>query len=476
VQPFKVGPDYIDPAFHSRACGRPSRNLDAWLVPPPKLEALFLRHAPRDGGSPADPVTALSLIEGVMGLYDGAGRTAFAGTAHIAALLKAPVVLILNASGLALSAAAMLLGYASFRPRRAEGAPKLDDLRVGGVILNRVSGPGHYALLKDCLEEQTGLPCLGYLPKNAAPPLPERHLGLVPPEESRDLDDYFRQLADLADAFLDIPALLHLAGTAPTLDNCVKPEPPELVIQSLSPSIKTGSAKNPSSCLSRTGKQLPPLRIGLPRDAAFSFYYQDALDLLEAAGARLIPFSPLADARLPEDLDGLYLGGGFPEMFAPELAANAALRGELLAALRRGLPAYAECGGMLYLCAGLRCLDANKEPGDSWPMVGFFPQSAVMTPRLQPFGYVTVTAARDCLLGPKGTRWRAHEFHYARLEQEPKAPALLMEKPDGRRWTGGLCDGNVLAAFPHLHFCGCPQTAAAFLRCCADYRTERTTA
>jgi cobyrinic acid a,c-diamide synthase len=364
----------------------------------------------------------------------------------------------------------MLLGYASFRPKIAEGAPKLDDLRVGGVILNRVSGPGHYALLKDCLEEHSGLPCLGYLPKNVAPPLPERHLGLVPPEESRDLDDYFRQLADLADAFLDIPALLHLAGTAPTLEPAsdMAQEMTIDIAPELPPDLPQAVPRETSP---RAAIRLDaPLRIGLPRDAAFSFYYKDALELLEAAGARLIPFSPLADARLPEGLDGLYLGGGFPEMFAPELAANAALRGELLAALRRGLPAYAECGGMLYLCAGLRCLDADKEPGDSWPMVGFFPQSAVMTPRLQPFGYVTVTAARDCLLGPKGTQWRAHEFHYARLDEEPDAPALLMEKPDGRRWTSGLCDGNVLAAFPHLHLCGSPQAAAAFLRACAAFR------
>jgi cobyrinic acid a,c-diamide synthase len=545
VQPFKVGPDYIDPAFHTLACNRPSRNLDAWLIPPPDLTTLFLRHAPSDTGSPDDPVDALSVIEGVMGLFDGAGHSPLAGTAHLASLLKAPVALIINASGMALSAAALVSGYAAFRPGgcfQITGSGELEDLRVSGVILNRVSGPKHYALLKSCIEDNTGLPCLGYLPKNAAPPLPERHLGLVPPEERPGLDEFFQQLARMAEDYLDIPALLRLAGTAPTLTataiSAYSTEPEQKgpvdaagdCFQIADPASKAETCSQIADFASRTRKpslylrsmrrspliaprrvpglrpgtytrrrsgnrpgvysygarpeqngpvdavigQKPYLGVGVARDEAFSFYYQDALDLLEEQGARLLPFSPLRDTRLPDGLDGIYLGGGFPEMFAPRLATNQAFRAHLLEALRRGVPAYAECGGMLYLCASLRCLAEDRTPGQTWPMVGFFPQHAEMTPRLQHFGYVTATLLRDSPLGPKGSQFRAHEFHYARLTDEPESPALLVEKADGTNWTGGLCAGEVFAAFPHLHLCGCPDAARAFLRRCRAYREQRT--
>ena len=221
------------------------------------------------------------------------------------------------------------------------------------------------------------------------------------------------------------------------------------------------------------------MRVGVARDEAFSFYYQDNLDLLEQLGAELVPFSPLRDKRLPDSLDGLYLGGGFPEVFARELEANRELRAEIAGALDSGLPAYAECGGMLYLCSSLAIPARDGvSPPKEFAMAGFFPERAEMTARLQPFGYITVTLRRDSPLGPAGTRFRAHEFHYSRLlAPEPAgkdaSAVLTAEKPDGRSWTGGLCKNNALAMFPHLHFHSCPQAAASFVDQCGRYRKTK---
>jgi cobyrinic acid a,c-diamide synthase len=293
-------------------------------------------------------------------------------------------------------------------------------------------------------------------------------------------------LAEAARKFLDLPALLRLAQAAPPLPS--SPEPVSIP--------RKGNA-------SAAGQ---PLRIGIAQDAAFSFYYQDNLDLLEEWGATLVPFSPLADARLPTNLHGLYLGGGFPEVFAPTLARNASMRSAVASALKAGLPCYAECGGLVYLTQSIAVRPPSKDrtpetadpdrdppggpPPDVFPLVGFFPCRAVMTPRLQHFGYATVSLLHDTPLGPAGTAFRVHEFHYSRLEGETgkKAPlpsrsagrrrpdtmpdTLLFpvytaRKPGGATRTGGLARGNTLALYPHLHFHSCPETARFFLRTCA---------
>ena len=289
---------------------------------------------------------------------------------------------------------------------------------------------------------------------------------MIPANEVDGLAGHLDALADAAEQYLDITALIELARSAPPLP-CAS--------QSLQAAPKISS----SSPLFSSAAQSAHVRIGLAHDEAFSFYYQDNLDLLTELGADIVPFSPLRDEHLPNDLDGLYLGGGFPEMFARELEANRDLRAEIGAALESGLPAYAECGGMLYLCASLTvpARDGSSAP-QRFAMAGFFPEQAEMTARLQPFGYVTLTLREDCLIGPAGTRLRAHEFHYSRLlapdPPSAAAPAVFSAaKADGRTWDGGLSKNNVLAMFPHLHFHSCPEAAARFIERCRRYRRER---
>ncbi|MDL2279700.1 cobyrinate a,c-diamide synthase, partial [Desulfovibrio sp. OttesenSCG-928-G11] len=464
VRPFKSGPDYIDPGLHRAACGRVSHNLDPWLMPEKEVRDLFRRHAP-------DRASGLAVIEGAMGLFDGQGAGAFASSAHAACLIDSPLLLVINAQGMGLSAAALAGGFASFRPRQAPEAPSAPDLsalRVAGVILNRVSGTRHAALLRRVFAEHSSLPCLGCLPNNAVPPLPERHLGLTPATELPHLAKHIAILAGAIEEHIDLPALLALARSATALPD------------------NASEAQVPAS--------FAGLRLGLAMDAAFSFYYRDGLDLLEEMGAELVPFSPLADGALPPGLHGLLLGGGFPEMFAQELANNASMLNSLRAALEAGLPAYAECGGMLYLCASLKATGlpgSSGSPGspgaptagEERPMAAFFPQKARMTSALQPFGYVELDLRRDCLLGRAGQRIRAHEFHYSLLENPDggacgqgsgqgagHSPLYTALRPDGRSWSGGLTRKNCVAWYPHLHFRGHPEAARSFLMACDAFR------
>lgn len=417
VQPFKVGPDYIDPAFHSFVTGRQSRNLDSWLLPEDTLRALFRKNAPE-----ADE--GLSIIEGVMGLFDGHSRDPGGSSAHVAQILAAPAVLVINGASMSRSAAALVHGYDHFQP----------GFKLSGVIINQVSGRAHYDLLKDFVEQEAGVRCYGYLTKNKDLALESRHLGLVPSVEVEGLSNRLALLADAVEAELDVDGLLELAASAPEL--------------TASAPLATPSAG-------------PKVRIGLASDAAFNFYYQDGLDLLSELGAELVPFSPLNDRQLPPGLDGLYLGGGFPEVFAAELAANEGLRAEIREALENGLPAYAECGGLMYLGQRLTDLDGRRHS-----MVGFFPQETIMTKRLQNFGYVEVVFERDTVLGPAGTRIRAHEFHHSRLEGPEADYALDIRKSETRAWPGGLVKNRVLAGYPHLHFQANPALAANFVAEC----------
>ncbi|MDR3175189.1 MAG: cobyrinate a,c-diamide synthase [Desulfovibrio sp.] len=527
VQPFKAGPDYIDPTLHRAACGRPSYNLDAFLLPGRAIRGLFLRHAP--------PAPGLSIIEGVMGLYDGLGAGALASTAHIAALLKSPVILVVDAKGQALSAAALVLGFARFRPKKENGV-NLKSFNLAGVIFNRIAGAGQYALLRRAVEDNCGIPCLGYL-ANALPTLPQRHLGLVPAQEMPGLEADIRTLAALGGKTLDLDGLIEIARAAP--DFKAAPLRADAAAPCLwDPALrKTGEfaadpgesalrkagefAADPGESALRkaegpaTGKkqtrlsERPPVCLGIAQDAAFSFYYQDNFDYLRELGARIIFFSPLRDSSLPPDLDGVFLGGGFPEIFAPGLEDNRSFRSSLLRALEDGLPAYAECGGLLYLCKSLTPLPrpANTAPflltkeeegtpglrGSSAPdrvratedrayaMCGFFPHAAQMTPRLQTFGYARARLRAACPLGPAQRAFFAHEFHYSRIvapEGKPEGksdaalffPLMDMEKADGRAWSGGLWKKNTVAGYAHLYFRGCPEVAASFLAFCRALR------
>ena len=418
VYPFKIGPDYIDPAFHAHVVGVPSRNLDSWLLDASTLRGLFARNACEDG---------VALIEGVMGLFDGKGATHEGSTAHVAELLNAPVVLVLSALGLSRSAAAMVAGYASFHP----------GVSVRGVIVNRVKSERQYALIKQSIEGSLGIPCLGYLPEDASLVLRSRHLGLVPREEVPALDAIVKGLGNHAAKTIDLDGLLALAGAAPPLT------------EGLVPDLEVAL----------------PVRLGVARDEAFSFYYQDNFECLTRMGAEIVFFSPMRDAGLPENIHGLYLGGGFPEVFASSLAGNISMREAVFAAAGRGMPIYAECGGMAYVCASLR--DAQ---GREFPMAGVFPHRVAMTEKLHHFGYTDVTFLRHTILGPAGMQIRAHEFHYSHIVDQQIDTCLRMHKDGAASWTGGLAMENVLALYPHIHFYSNPAVARHFLGHCAAFK------
>ncbi len=420
VQPYKVGPDYIDPSYHNVATGRPSRNLDAWMLTQATVMELFARSS--EGAD-------IALVEGVMGLFDGlSGLDESGSTAQMAKLLQAPVLLVLDVSRMARSAAAMALGYARLDP----------GLRVAGVILNRLGGPRHREWTKEAVEGLTGLPVLGALPEAPDLELPERHLGLIPVAERPALDAFLEALVRHIEEHLDLDRIIALASEAPPL----------LI---------------PSASMFERGARTTAVRIAVAKDEAFSFYYADGLDLLAAAGAELVCFSPLHDRALPEGAQGIYMGGGFPELYADRLAANEQLRREILEAGRDGMPIYAECGGLMYLTEEIVDFD-----GKPFPMVGAVPGRAVMERGRLRIGYVEVEPLSDTILAGPGTRLRGHEFHCAQWEDpEPAFSAYRILNQGGRR--EGYVRGNLLATFVHLHLATDPTLADRFVAACARY-------
>lgn len=424
VQGFKVGPDYIDPGYHTVATGRPSRNLDTFLVPPERVVELFARAA--EGCD-------IAVIEGVMGLYDGRLEDGGSSTAAIAKLLKAPVLLVVDVTSLGQSAAAVVLGYSRLDP----------ELKVVGVILNRVSSPRHLELVKRAVEEATGIPVVGWLPKGALPPFPSRHLGLVPPVEQAGIRETIERLGYIMARSLDLKQIFRLGQQVPPL-----PSPP-------------------TNCF--PGEPLNPrVTIGVALDKAFNFYYQDGLDYLKALGAELAPFSPLKDEKLPAGIAGLLIGGGFPEVFLPELSANRRMLREIRGLAAAGLPIFAECGGLMYLCRGLQ----DKE-GRYWPLAGIVPGFCRMEGRLIGMGYRRARALRNTLFGKRGEMIHGHEFHYSSMRP------LIASFPWAYAWKGrpggkeGFASSNVLASYLHIHFTGNPEIAKSFLRACLRYQKGR---
>jgi cobyrinic acid a,c-diamide synthase len=420
VQPYKVGPDYIDPSYHAVAAGRSSRNLDAWMLSEATVLELFARSS--EGAD-------IALIEGVMGLFDGLSGLDEAGsTAQMAKVLRAPVLLVLDVSRTARSAAAMALGYARLDP----------GVRLAGIILNRVAGPRHRDWTKEAVEGLAGLPVLGALPEVPDLALPERHLGLVPATERQPLDAFLERLVPIIEGHLDLDRLIALAAQA---------EPVPLA----------------SASLFKIDVPTRPVRIALAQDEAFSFYYADGLDLLTAAGADLVRFSPIHDASLPAGAQGLYIGGGFPELFGDQLEANGRMRREILESARDGMPIYAECGGLMYLTEAIVDFD-----GTSFPMVGAVPGRAVMERGRLRIGYVEVEPLGENILAGPGTRLRGHEFHCARWDGAGSAsPAYSIVNLDGRP-EGYQC-GNLLATFIHLHLATDASLAGRFVASCAQY-------
>jgi cobyrinic acid a,c-diamide synthase len=422
VQPFKVGPDYIDPTYHTLAAGRPCRNLDTWMVPPQRVAALFARAA-------AD----VNLIEGVMGVYDGLGYDDETGsTAEVAKLLRAPVVLVLDASRLARSAGAVAAGFRHFDPA----------LPLAGFIINRAAGESHGRGVSSVVERATGLPVFGWLPREAGLHVPERHLGLVPTAEPGRWAEFVAAAGEVVSRHLDLDRVLSVAagvGQAFQPDRLPKP----VRLESL------------------TYKR--PL-LAVARDEAFSFTYADNLDLLQAAGAALVFFSPLRDPQLPAGTAGVILSGGFPEVYADRLAANRTLHAALRTAHRQGIPLYAECGGLMYLTEAI--VDGE---GRTQPMVGLLPGTSLLGERLT-LGYRLARAAGDSWLLPAGAEVRGHEFHYSRWQGRPAdlPPAYLLLPRDGsgEATPEGARVGSLWASYVHLHFAARPDLAARFVAAC----------
>ncbi len=411
VQGFKVGPDYIDPSYHALASGRPGRNLDAFLSGPELIAPLF-----RHGGAGAD----IAVIEGVMGLFDGAsGRGELASTAHVAKLLAAPVVLVVDGSAMARSAAAIVHGFMTFDP----------ELTVAGVIFNRVGSDGHEQLLREAVQP-LGISVLGALRRNEQIVAPERHLGLVPAGEREPrASAALTALSQVIAGAVDLEAIERLARAAP---------------EQAGPAWRPGTAEP------------MPARIAIARGPAFSFHYEENLELLRAAGAELLPFDPTSDEALPEGATGLILAGGFPEVFGPELAANTSVRAQVKALAAAGRPVLAECGGLLYL---LDTLDGEA-------MCGVIPGEARMVGRLT-LGYREAEAVTATPWLDVGERVRGHEFHYSAVETRgPVAPAWQLSARGSTR-PEGIVAGSVQASYLHVHWAATPAVAASFTRAAA---------
>ncbi|RIK42943.1 MAG: cobyrinate a,c-diamide synthase [Chloroflexi bacterium] len=423
VAPFKVGPDYIDPTYHSLAAGEPCHNLDPWLLPPERILASFVRRSRH-----AD----IALIEGVMGLFDGLSGVDDSGSAaHIARLLNAPVLLVLDASAMARSAGAIVRGFRDFDPK----------VRLAGVILNQVGGARHAQMVREAIEENTGVPVLGYLAHNEALHLPERHLGLIPTAEPRSESSqwqtWVQQVRAAVEETIDVARVVAQAKTAGPLP--------------------TPAADDPFTVWAAAKRAV----IAVAYDAAFNFVYADNLDLLGAAGAEIARFSPLRDATLPRGTQGIYLCGGFPELYATGLAQNVTLLAQLRRAHAAGLPIYAECGGLMYLTGAI--IDAH---GKQHTMAGLLPGCAKMQPRLT-LGYRTLRALVDNWLWRAGEEMRGHEFHYSTwCNRAPSLPYLYEIQPDAYHsepQLEGAWQGNLLASYTHLHFLTRPELAARFV-------------
>lgn len=412
LQPFKTGPDYIDPMFHSFVTGEKSINLDTWLLDKDTISGLFCRSLEEKD---------LGILEGVMGLYDGHSLTSDLGSsAYLSKIIDAPVILIIDGRGMSKSAAALVKGYMDFDP----------DTKIAGVIINQVSSESHYLLLKEMIEAYNDVPCLGYFPKNPDIIMDSRHLGLVPVEELTGFREKVDKAGELAEAHIDLDQLLTIA------QNNKGFVPYEDPFKNLEEKFKG-------------------LRIGVPRDRAFNFYYEDNFKALKACGVEIVFFSPLKDEKLPKNIHGLYIGGGFPEIFGKELAKNKTMIADVLEKLEAGLPCYAECGGLMYLTKAMVLLSGEEIPG-----VGFINGISKMTTGLQRFGYVELEVS----LLEKKIPLKAHEFHHSLVECFEEIPRLYDIHKKGKTWTCGYTKNKVLAGYPHIHFYSNPDFLEALLK------------
>ena len=431
---FKCGPDYIDPMFHTQVIGTKSRNLDTFFTGEEITRSLLAKNS-------AD--CEMAVMEGVMGFYDGvAGTTTQASAYDLARVTKTPVILIVNSKGMSVSLAAYIKGFEEYKW----------DSHIKGVIFNQMS-PMLYPRMKKMVEEELRIKVLGYVPKVEDCVIESRHLGLVLPEEIPELKQRLLKLADVLEKSLDIEAIIQLAGEAPEL--------------SYEPLEEEENTKQPSlSSVKEILKWKSPkkLRIGLAKDEAFCFFYEDNLDLLRAMGAELVPFSPVHDSHLPEDLDGLLLYGGYPELNTQALEENKSMREEIRGAIKGGMPCLAECGGFMYLHDQMEGMD-----GKFYQMTGVIPGKVWRTPKLTRFGYITLTQNEPLVLGETDFGSSpAHEFHY--FDSENCGTAFHASKPQSKReWDCIHGSDRLLAGFPHLYYYANPKIPQAFLKKCLAY-------
>ncbi len=428
---FKCGPDYIDPMFHEKVIGTGSANLDTFFTSPECVRYLLAENA-----AGCD----LAVIEGVMGYYDGiAGVTQTASAYDLACVTETPVILLVNSAGMSGSLAACVKGFLEYEK----------DSRIRGVIFNQMSAM-LYPRIKALVEERTGVRVLGYVPRVEECALDSRHLGLVLPQEIFALREKLDRLAHILEETLDIDGILALAREAAELH---KPEDPlEIFLE--------GIHEKPAEKEPDRGAQV---RIGVASDAAFCFFYKDNFRLLRGMGAQLVPFSPLADTVLPEDIDGLLLYGGYPELHAAELETNIRMRESIRSALAQGMPCMAECGGFMYLHEEMEDMEGRLHE-----MTGVIKGRAFRTERLSRFGYVTLQKHEKDVYG----EIPAHEFHY--FDSTNCGQAFSAKKPAGnRQWECMHADGRLLAGFPHLYYYGNPAVPWEFLKQCACYKKER---
>lgn len=423
VQGFKVGPDYIDPSYHTALTGRTSRNLDSWMLSSDTVKDVFLR---------ASRGADLSIVEGVMGFYDGKDpRSNQGSTAEISLILDCPVILVVDAYGMARSTAAIVKGFQAFD----------HSVHIAGVIANRVGGDGHFQLIKQAVEHTCGVPVLGYLTRQPDVEIPERHLGLIPAIERGDHDRLMESLGAVVSSTVDLDMLLSIARKAPDVE--YTPQTP----------VTSGIPRKAV--------------IAVAKDAAFNFYYAENLELLECFGAELVYFSPLKGEKLPSNADGLYIGGGFPEEFAAELSAQQHVMQGLRTHIDNGLPTYAECGGYMYLSESL-----TDQAGRTYKMVGVIPACVTMQERLAGFGYREVTALGENWLFCSDMTARGHEFHYSTMTyRRPHSYAYQVTGYSGTN-NEGYRTHNVVAGYTHLHFGSNPKLAQRFVDTCVAYRAN----
>ncbi|MDQ0268626.1 cobyrinate a,c-diamide synthase [Cytobacillus purgationiresistens] len=417
VQGFKCGPDYIDPTYHTAVTNRPSRNIDSFMMSKDVVRAIVAR---------ASVDADVAIIEGVMGFYDGKSPVSNEGSAaHISEITKSPVILIVNAASMARSVAAIVKGF-----------QMLDESsNIVGVIANQLGSKGHFEIVKTAIEKECGIPVIGYLLKEAVPKMPSRHLGLVPAIERGDLDSYFDNLAAAIEETVNIEHLLE---------------------------ITKAQSIGVSASIFDLQPQIQEVHIAVAKDAAFNFYYEENLELLRANGAILHFFSPLQNEEVPTAAQGLYIGGGFPEEFAEQLAKNAETKQSIRAAIERGLPTLAECGGFMYLTEEI----INRQ-GEVYSMLGMIPGRVRMQNKLAALGYREITGMAGNFLMSEEDSAKGHEFHYSSYEGEHASPAFF-SKGRFRAQQEGYLHKNLVAGYTHFHFASNPQIVKNWLTACLE--------